>query len=178
VVLKRLQDTPYINSVPGALKKLEELERSIVSDYEQLWSSLASLVEQKNGAIADRDATIRQREATIRDREATIRQREASISQLGFALDQFAYALAAQTRSSRENGYILDPRAAARMTVYINPNIPLVEGATAYVFRKEDEPVATVQLHVAGGATTASLVSLATPGKPIEPFDKILVQLK
>jgi hypothetical protein len=64
------------------------------------------------------------------------------------------------------------------MTVYINPDIPLQEGATAYVFRQEDEPVATVELSLVNGAVIARLVSLTTPGKPIQPFDKILVQLK
>lgn len=178
VVLKRLADTPYINSVPGALKKLEELERSVVADYEALWVSLASVVEKKNGIIAERDTTIRSRDATIKDRDATIRDRDASVAQRDEALGQFTYALNAQTRSSRENGYILDPRNTGRMTVYVNPNIPLREGATAYVFRKENEPVATVELTLAGGSVTARLVSLSTPGKPVEPFDKILVQLK
>jgi hypothetical protein len=178
VVLKRLEDTPYINSVPGALKKLEELERSVVADYEALWVSLASVVEAKNGVIAARDATIAQRDTTIRERDATIRDRNATIAQRDEALGQFTYAMDAQTRSSRESGYILDPRNAGRMTAYVNPNIPLREGVTAYVFRKENEPVATVELSLAGGAVTARLVSLATPGKPVEPFDKILVQLK
>ena len=178
VVLKRVQDTPYLNSVPGALKKIEELQRSVVADYETLWVSLASAVEKKNGQIAERDATIRQRDATIRDRDATIRDRDVSIRTLDAALGQFVYAVNAQTRSSRENGYILDPRNTARMTVYINPNMPIVEGTTAYVFRKEDEPVATIDLRLAEGGITARLVSLAVPGKPIEPFDKILVQLK
>lgn len=178
VLLKRLQDTPYLNSVPGALKKIEELQRSVVADYETMWVALASAVERKTAQIAERDAAIRQRDASIRDLDATIRQRDASVQALGTALDQFVYAMNAQTRSSRENGYVLDPRNTARMTVYINPNIPIQQGATAYVFRKEDEPVATIDLRVAEGAVTARLVSLAVPGKPIEPFDKILVQLK
>jgi hypothetical protein len=171
VVLKRLQDTPYINSVPGALKKIEALERVIVSDYETLWVALASVVEKKNGMIADRDATIRTRDATIRDRDATI-------SQLDTAVDQFAFALDAQTRSSRENGYVLDPRNTGRITVYLNSAIPVREGMSGYVLRQENDPVATVQFHLDGGTITARLVSLSTPGKPIEPFDKILVQLK
>jgi DNA repair exonuclease SbcCD ATPase subunit len=164
VIIRRLRDIPYINSIPDALQRLEDLERTLVAEYEGLWANLATLVEQRN-------AEIQQHLGTIRTQEATIATRDAE-------LEQIVYALDSHTRTSRENGYILDPRDSSRMTVYINPRIPLGQTTTGYVFREQDEPVATVEIQRTGTTLTASLVSLTSEDNPIRPFDNILVQIE
>ena len=65
VVLARLQETPYINSVPGALDQLEYRNRVIVRDYEILWEKLADVVQEKNDVIGERDSTIATRDNSI-----------------------------------------------------------------------------------------------------------------
>lgn len=52
-LLQRLIGVGYENSVPPALKSIDNLSSSIVNDYENLWFNLLSTVKQKNSQIED-----------------------------------------------------------------------------------------------------------------------------
>ncbi len=53
ILVQRLLGVGYENSVPPALKSIDNLSASIVNDYENLWYGLASTVRQKNSQIED-----------------------------------------------------------------------------------------------------------------------------
>ncbi|NLW49066.1 MAG: hypothetical protein GXY86_17260, partial [Firmicutes bacterium] len=48
VIIENLQEVGFINSIPLALEKLEELSSSIISGYEAICEKLMSLIDQKN----------------------------------------------------------------------------------------------------------------------------------
>ena len=50
-LIQRLDGVGYENSVPPALKSIDNLSVSIINDYENLWSSLVSSVKYKNSQI-------------------------------------------------------------------------------------------------------------------------------
>ena len=52
-LIQRLIGVGYENSVPPALKSIDNLSSSIVNDYENLWYGLVSTVKQKNTQIED-----------------------------------------------------------------------------------------------------------------------------
>jgi len=53
ILVQRLIGVGYENSVPPALKSIDNLSSSIVNDYENLWFGLVSTVKQKNSQIED-----------------------------------------------------------------------------------------------------------------------------
>jgi hypothetical protein len=53
VLVNRLIGVGYENSVPPALKSIDNLSSSIVNDYENLWFGLTSTVRMKNSQIED-----------------------------------------------------------------------------------------------------------------------------
>ncbi len=53
IVLQRLRGIEYSNSVPDALKSIDNISNLIVNDYENLWFSLAETVRKKNRYIED-----------------------------------------------------------------------------------------------------------------------------
>lgn len=48
VIIESLQEIGFINSIPLALKKLEQVTSSIISDYEAVCEKLMGLIDQKN----------------------------------------------------------------------------------------------------------------------------------
>ncbi len=52
-LLGRIRGVDYTNSVPPAIKGIDNLYRSIVSEYENLWYGLAAAVKNKNSQIED-----------------------------------------------------------------------------------------------------------------------------
>ena len=48
VIIESLQEIGFINSIPLALKKLEQVSSSIINDYEAVCKKLMGLIDQKN----------------------------------------------------------------------------------------------------------------------------------
>lgn len=53
LLVQRLIGIGYENSVPPALKSIDNLSTSIVNDYENLWFGLVTAIRQKNAQIED-----------------------------------------------------------------------------------------------------------------------------
>ncbi len=143
----RLLQVPYTNSVPPALERIRESGQSLARDYGRIWTALAERLQA----------------------------RDARIGRLQGQIDQFAVALDQLARSSREGGYILDPRDPQSILLYISRLHDPKVGDTVYVFRKEDELVATLRITAVGDGVRASLVQQAEAGKPMVAFDRILL---
>ncbi len=90
----------------------------------------------------------------------------------------YDYALSSLINNSRENGYIIDARDTSKIVVFIAPIYTVRDGESAFVFRKDDEPIGTISLHLTSGGVEGTLVSLAKSAVPMEPFDKILLDVK
>ncbi len=48
LLIKRLKNVPFRNSIPPSLEAIEGLSDSIMKDYESLWSGLAGVLQKKN----------------------------------------------------------------------------------------------------------------------------------
>jgi hypothetical protein len=153
-LLDRLQAVPYENSVPGALTQIEARTRSLLSQYEDVWSGLES-------SVLDRDAIIRARNATIAGQQERI--------------DQFFFALEQFSRVNGDNGYILDPRNPSEIVVYANRVVNVAAGSLGYVFRRDDEYVGTIRFESRNGRITARLVETAE-NQVLQAFDTIIIE--
>jgi hypothetical protein len=157
LIVDRLQEVSYINSVPSALNQLEYKNKVLVRDYEILWEKLVNVVKEKNATIAERDLSIAYRDKII---------------------DQLNYGISSFTKNNRENGYILDPRNTKGIVVYLNDIYNVKNGTIGYVFRRDDEFIGTIRFSVNSDLVTASLEELSSKDRPLEPFDKILIQIQ
>jgi len=97
-------------------------------------------------------------------------------------LAQYAYAFTSLIRTSRENGYVLDPRDTKNMVIFVDTGYDIKDGDLAYIFRKDDQPIGTIRFNRTkngkGESLSASLTELVSADVPVEPFDKILLQVK
>ena len=80
--------------------------------------------------------------------------------------------------SSRENGYVLDARNPEKIIVYIDKIHAVRDGDLGYVFRQEDNLIATIRFDVTSREITASLVELTSEDAAMAPFDKVLIDLQ
>ncbi len=147
LIIERLREIPFENSLPAALNRLDYLSRRLFFQYEDLWSSLAEVIERKNDQIAAKDVSI----------------------------DHFNYFLASLSRKNREVGYVVDPRETGNIVTYVEPGYQVRQGDIGLVFRLDDELIGTVEFYLFQGELRARVTELEA-GKTIEPYDKILLK--
>lgn len=150
LLLGRLQEIPYQNSIPAALSHLAFLNEQIVSSYRQIGSSLAAVITAQEQRISRQDKTIR----------------------------EYDHALSSLIRQNRENGYVLDAQNPQDIAVFVDPLYHVQNGDLGYVFRQDTQAIGIIRFVVSGNEVSARLVSLTKSDNPMQPFDKILLNLK
>ncbi len=148
----QLRKIPYINSVPGALSRLESEGLLSAASYRSALAAAATLLQ-------DRDASI----AALTTRAVAA---ETERDRLGWAIGSYADA-------QRESGFVIDPRDPSAVVVELNPSIPVAEGSLAYIVRGE-KSIATLKLSLRDGKPVGSVVT-TVDGESMQPFDSILV---
>ncbi len=147
-LIERMQEIPYVNSLPDAIDRIQYFGAITYNDYEQLVKDLIRTVEIKNNYIYNQ------------------------YLQIG----HYQYALSNLIDESREHGYILDPRDPNYIHIFLDEMHDVSTDDTAYVFRTDDELIARIQFNVQQGYVTAAVIEQVSETKSIEPFDKILIQ--
>lgn len=151
-----LKKVPYLNSIPPALGQLEARNLALVRDLEGIWGGLADVVA---------------------DQAATIAQQASAMEKQDSRIGEFTHALDSLVKLNRENGYILDARDPAGIVVYVDRAREIAPGTLGYVFRRDDQMIAVVRFVEVGDTERVSLVRLAGE-EPIQPFDKVLIQVQ
>lgn len=93
------------------------------------------------------------------------------------SLKYFNYALEYMTKSQQENGYILDARDPSSIGVYFSRVHKVRSGDFAFVFRSDDDYIATIKFKQFKGIIVGELVEKAS-GRDIRPFDKIMFKME
>ena len=150
VILSELGKIPYENSVPPSLKHLENSAIEVLMGFNKLLEKTSSVLDQ---------------------RSRTVRALETQISQYQFALDHMV-------RENRENGYVIDARNPKDILYYLHDLHLVKEGDSGIVFRLDNELIGKVVFVREGGRFKASLSELADQRKPMQPFDKILLEVR
>jgi hypothetical protein len=150
LLVQRLQGIPYINSVDPAVDQIDFRGKKILQQYESFWNKLTDSLEVKNVLVLEQDSEIK----------------------------QYEYALTHLININAENGYILDARDTDHIMVALAKLRNVSDGTIGYVFRRDDEFIGTVRFQANGKSLSASLIDLASAEKPLEPYDKILVQVQ
>ncbi len=87
----------------------------------------------------------------------------------------YEYAFSFMIKDEKESGYILDPRDTSLIGVYMNKVHIVNTGDLGFVFRQDDEFIATIRFKRSYGVTVAELVKSET-GLKMQPFDKIMLK--
>jgi hypothetical protein len=92
------------------------------------------------------------------------------------AIRFYSYAFEYMTKAQQENGYILDARDKTKIGVYLSRVHKIKPGDVAYVFRSDDEFIATIRFKAYQGLVVGEVVDLV-PGREIRPFDKLMFKM-
>ncbi len=92
-------------------------------------------------------------------------------------LNQYQYALQRLLLSRSESGIVLDPRNKNKIYVFMSNRYAIKPGDTGYVFRQDDVMIGKISFFRQGNTLYAKTVSIEGT-QALQPFDKILLQLK
>lgn len=154
-LIGKLRETPYINSVPGALAAADNSAAELVKSYTKVVTDAAAAARARDDRIA------RLEDAAARDRAR---------------IESYAYAFSGFTRDENEAGFVIDGRNSERVLLYVDPIFRFSDGTTAWAFRAADVQVAELKLRKDGDSVTARVERLE-PGFALQPFDRILLKL-
>ena len=101
----------------------------------------------------------------------------SSIDGKNLSLKYYNYALDYMTKAQGENGYILDARNPDAIGVYFNKVHKVKAGEHAFVFRSDDDYIATIKFKQYKGILVAEIVDKAQ-GREMRPFDKIMFKME
>lgn len=169
-LVARLREVTYVNSVPEILREIDARITDLVARFETIRAGLVEVVHQRDRVIGARNQTIAARDATIATRDETIAALNRTIQRYLYALEYLAF-------TGGEDAFIIDARDTSRIMVYVDDFIPVADGSTGYVFRRDDEFIGTIRFRTEGDHVFASLVDL-DPEEELAPYDRILVQVQ
>jgi hypothetical protein len=153
---------------PLSQKSFRELQKK-VKNYDRLIKRLR-WVPYENSMDPSIDQVDFLTKSIIYDYERQIRQRD-------WELSNFRYAMNYILNLRPENGYIIDARNPELIKFHMFRALRVADGESAMVFRNEDEYIGKIQFVKKPYGMRARVI--ATEGdKKIQPFDKILLELK
>ena len=131
------------------MSDLDFLNRTIEKGYEDIWNNLVGVVDDKNSIIGTTNKVV---------------------SHFKLAMDHYVAI-------SNENGFVIDPTDPENIVVYIDSIHTIEDGDEGFVFRADDQYVAKIIFHV-GPQSILAKAAEVTEGMSIDPFDKILIQVR
>jgi hypothetical protein len=155
-ILGELGKVPYTNSVPPALKQIEASTIQILKAYEKLLAAAGEAVTRKDAEVV---------------------QAGRSAKALRAEIEQYRYALDSLLRQNRENGYIIDPRNSNDIGFFLHDLHLIEDGDFGIVFRQDNEYIGKVGFKRDGDRFRAYLADLQDRNNPMQPFDKILLEV-
>lgn len=191
ILLRRLQEIPYENSVPPALAGIERLVTATVSEmasiHDDRVSQLQNEVSMQQEQISQQESRmnelqneIGQLQNRIGEINTQLENANAEIEQLNeqqSRLQSFRYAVMSFLKQSRENGYIIDARDPNNVMVLLQEMRLVNDGTLAYVFREDDQYIGRIELSVGPGNTVrGKMIETVNDATP-RPFDMVLMEL-
>lgn len=157
LVLLRLAETPYLNSVPQALSTADASAASLGQEYLTLLAASAQAVSSRNARIGEL---------------------ERSMAEARLRLDAVATALTVYVRSVNAAGIVVEGSGKTDIALFIDPQymVDAVSGRSAWIFRGDDEPVAEVVLERRGETVFCRILRMED-SMAVLPFDKVLLNL-
>ncbi len=187
-IVERLRDVPYENSVPDALDQILSRSQTLVAGLNRAGSDLARSFEESVDTLTTERDTASSELETVR-RQLTETRRELSevrtaaeeriaseTEQLRARLSQFEHAFSELIQDDREDGYVVDPRDAQQIHIYLDPSRDVDEGVRAFVFRDPEGLIGTVEFFETARGFRARLLDLAD-NRSIRPFDRVLLDI-
>lgn len=157
LILSRLGEVPYTNSVPAALRYSSGALAVLGAEYTGLLSASSRLIEERNRRIADLENRV----------EESSRHLEAAVT-----------ALTVYVRNINVAGIVIESSSTPEAALFIDPLFmdDAINGRPAWIFRGDDELVAEVELFRRGKTVWCRIGSLRE-GYSVRPFDRVLLKL-
>jgi hypothetical protein len=143
LVVNRLMNVPYINSIAPALKTVDFLTRSIIQDYETLWTRLLGALNSRNAQLKGMNYAFRHKMGKVGD----------------------------STRS--EAGFVLDPRNDKSVIIFMIDEKAVKSGDAALVLRDKDEYVGTIELFRSSGIVRGRVLEKKEEFQPFDKLVRV-----
>jgi len=111
----------------------------------------------------------------ISEYERLINQLSYKIINQSNMIDKYNNAFAFITETSPDSGFIIDGRNPSNIAISMKSVLNIKPGMIAYIFRKDDEYIATIEIKAFHNIFFGNAIEIAT-GKTIQPFDKIFLK--
>jgi hypothetical protein len=170
ILTEQLAKIPYKNSVPQAIQRVRQAGRELAAGYDRMWTGLADRLQQSR-AEADRLAI------ALDQSKADAERYQQALTEQQRVVQRFLAAMDRLTLDTRETGYVLDSADPDSILLYVGKVYGAKVGDLAYIFRNDDELIATVRIVAIDDSVQARLVQLSTSDRPIRPFDKVLIEV-
>jgi hypothetical protein len=108
--------------------------------------------------------------------DGMLRNLLTTIERQQLILSGYQAALRYMVQVQKEDGFILNAADNSRIQLHINELKSPRDGDIAWIFRTDEEKIATVRIKTLQGVRMAEVVRLE-PNKQIQPFDKIMLKL-
>ncbi|HCL56287.1 MAG TPA: hypothetical protein DHW82_04670 [Spirochaetia bacterium] len=145
LLFKKIKEIPYINSIPYVLDHFQYHFESLSGSYSGLLKRTAEVIAKKDKQIQEKNTVIKKYQDSI---------------------DLLA-------QDERENGYIIF-KDGSGIEAVVQKGYPIADDTKAFVFRGDQEWIATVRLKKNFDSVTAEIIEKAE-GKDLRSFDKLLL---
>ncbi len=196
-LIHRMTKIGYLNSVRPSWKTADRLTQKIITDYEELWTGLVSVVKDKNSTIADKTQTINRQAETINSQDKTITGQVNTIFDQNEAINKRDVLLEKQYKelqnhqetisklkqtfdhlpiSEKGIGFILNNYTPDHLLIHIKKGHEPKPGDTFWIFRgyKRIGQLRTTRFNIETGYQ-AQVVTLDA-GETIKPLDEIRIK--
>jgi hypothetical protein len=109
--------------------------------------------------------------------DSILQKMVSSLQGKNLNIKYYGYAFDYLTKSQQENGFVLDPRDRKKVGLYFGKSYKPRNGDTAFVFRTDDEYIATLKIRTVQGVFVGEVVETA-PRRDIRPFDKLMLKME
>jgi hypothetical protein len=170
ILTDQLAKIPYKNSVPQAIQRVRQAGRELASGYDRMWTGLADSLQQSKAEADHLAIALDQSKADAERYHQALNEQQQIVQRFLAAMDRLTF-------DTRETGYVLDSADPESILLYVGKVYGAKVGDLAYIFRNEDELIATVRIVAVDDSVQARLVQLSTSDRPIRPFDKVLIEV-
>ncbi|OHD06669.1 MAG: hypothetical protein A2086_05950 [Spirochaetes bacterium GWD1_27_9] len=174
VLMKRMYQIPYSNSVPDTLYKIGYFDRKIVESYERLWVKMKDNIKQKNATIASQQETIKQNNETILDYQEKLKNSENLVKEKENTIASYLKSFDTLINSKGDGGIILDATDQKNINFYLLSSFKPNNFETFNVYR-DNVNIGKIMFKIEKNSLKAEVVSVQR-NKEILPFDRIVLK--
>lgn len=175
LIMERIFQTPYINSIPVALYKSEFYNKKIVKSYEDIWKKFLDNAKEKNIKIENLTDEVKFKQEKIDELDSNVKKIEADVAEKDKVIAKYNSSFESAVKAKNDLGLIIGFSDAKNLEIYISSTASIRGGEFANIIRGANENIGKIVLKNESGRIWGEVFSVQK-GKEIMPFDRISIK--